>query len=253
MNVCKHIFFAILCGFVAATQTLRASEPSHGPVVVELFTSEGCSSCPPADRVLLDLQKRSRPDAEIIVLSEHVDYWNYIGWKDPFSSKQFSDRQSAYAAAFQTDEVYTPQMVVDGAVGFIGSDRTRAMGEIEKAFGAPKTPLHVTAKEVPGAVVEVRVNGLKLNSGDAVFFALTEDALETLVKRGENAGKALSHTGVVRSISQIKPQAAMDSVSAKFDLRSDFRRSNLRAVVFVQDASRRITAAASVKPEFLLN
>ncbi|MCU1263294.1 MAG: hypothetical protein JWO80_6179, partial [Bryobacterales bacterium] len=93
------------------------------PVVVELFTSEGCSSCPPADKLLAEIE-RAQPvaNAQVLVLSEHVDYWNRLGWRDPFSSVQFSQRQSDYSAAFQKDGVYTPQMVVDGRAEFVGSN-----------------------------------------------------------------------------------------------------------------------------------
>jgi hypothetical protein len=141
----------------------------HPPVVVELFTSEGCSSCPPADRLLAEIQEQSRPGAEIIVLSEHVDYWNYIGWRDSFSSKQFSDRQSAYAQTIGSDEVYTPQMVVDGAAAFIGSDVARATQEIARAATVPKRSLNVTAKEVSGGVIEASVQPSELKPGGYRF------------------------------------------------------------------------------------
>src|SRR5579871_3134619 len=109
------------------------------PVVVELFTSEGCSSCPPADAVLARL-KHDQPveGAEVIALSEHVDYWNYIGWSDPFSSHDFSARQSGYARAFRLNEVYTPQAVIDGRAEILGSDQGRAEEEIARAARTPK-------------------------------------------------------------------------------------------------------------------
>jgi hypothetical protein len=226
----------------------------HPPVVVELFTSEGCSSCPPADRLLAEIQEQSRPGAEIIVLSEHVDYWNYIGWQDPFSSKQFSDRQSAYAQTVGSDEIYTPQMVVDGAAAFIGSDAARATKEIARAATVPKRSLNVTAKEVPGAVIEASIQPSELEPGDTVFIAVAEDGLETVVKRGENAGRALSHTGVVRLLKELRPNVGSGgTLKTTLDLSPEWRKNNLRVVMFQQDKSKRVVAAAAVKPEFLLN
>ncbi len=117
----------------------RAVQDSHWPVLVELFTSEGCSSCPPADLLLMELDRAEQGHGtEVIVLSEHVDYWNRLGWKDPFASAQFTDRQRTYAARFGETSVYTPEMVVDGRAGFVGSDRRHALRAIADAAKQPK-------------------------------------------------------------------------------------------------------------------
>src|SRR6188472_2787151 len=134
---------------IAAATSLwasRASSPisASQPVVIELFTSEGCSSCPPADRVLAQLAESGLDGIPIIALSEHVDYWNRLGWKDPFSAARFTDRQQQYADVLRSD-VYTPQMVVDGRRQLVGSDRASAVDEIRKAAAAQKLEVKAAA------------------------------------------------------------------------------------------------------------
>src|ERR1044072_3572695 len=145
--------FLLWTGLLMAV-ALGAASPADQPleqpkvVLVELFTSEGCSSCPPAD-ALLERLDRAQPvaGAQIIVLSEHVDYWNHIGWADPYSSPAFSARQQQYARRFRTQGPYTPQMVVDGRTEFVGSDARSAESSIRDAFGQPKVAVRITASE----------------------------------------------------------------------------------------------------------
>lgn len=236
---------------------VTVAENKRVPVIVELFTSEGCSSCPPADAVLSRLD-RTQPvaGAEVIPLAMHVDYWNHLGWSDPFSSPAFSARQGEYASAYGKDGVYTPQMIVDGVTEFPGGNGGRAAATIAKAASAPKAETQITrAARQPAEGVRLAVslkNIPKLSDGDAayVLLAVTESNLSTDVARGENAGRRLPHVGVVRSLTTVGNLA--DARGGAFDteavvlLKKNWRHENLRVVVFAQErGSRRILAAAS--------
>jgi hypothetical protein len=228
------------------------------PVLVELFTSEGCSSCPPADALLIRLEKLQPVDgAEIIVLGEHVDYWNRLGWTDPFSSAEFSRRQDDYAAAFGNGSIYTPQMVVDGHTEFVGNDAARAHSAIAAAARQPKSPITLSLAANPSKPAEtllrVAAEPLTVTSsgGAEVMLAITETGLASDVTRGENTGRRMDHTGVVRQLRNLGriPRGAPGSFTAETPLRlkAAWRRENLRAVVFVQDRNtRRILSAASL-------
>ena len=191
------LFLALL--LFEGTQTPSAETPAEAQkkVVVELFTSEGCSSCPPADRFLSELGA----EPGVIALSFHVDYWNHLGWRDPFSSSQWSLRQQRYARAFGTNRSYTPMMVVDGALDLVGSDRARVREVIaqrrERAYEAEVT-LEASRRD---DVIEARIAATPLTDlpGSAVFLVLVyEKRLSVKVERGENARRTLLHDYVVR-------------------------------------------------------
>ena len=175
------------------------------PVLVELFTSEGCSSCPPAD-ALLEKLERDQPvaGAHVIVLSEHVDYWNHLGWTDPFSSPRFSERQQSYARRFGLSGPYTPEMVVDGTAEFVGSDARKAEQAIRTAAGEAKANIRIEASEVPDSVTIVvdplpAPNKHKAN----VYLASAADTGSSDVVRGENQGRKLRHVSIARDIQQV--------------------------------------------------
>ena len=251
---------------IASTEEKRkapvADENVRTPVIVELFTSEGCSSCPPADAVLAGLEK-TQPvkGAEVIALSQHVDYWNRLGWADPFSSPTFSARQGEYARAFGKDGVYTPQMIIDGQTEFPGGNRSIANDAIAKAAQTPKAVVRLTMlapgqEERPGQMrLKVNVRCLPgVSEGDAakVMLAITESDLSINVPRGENAGRRLSHVGVVRSLRVIgnidRQNNGTFAADTVVELGKGMRRESSRAVVFVQErASRRVLGAAAIR------
>ena len=235
-----ELLWLVLFAFVPVTP---ASERT--PVLVELFTSEGCSSCPPADQLLIHLLERQPvPGVEIIALSEHVDYWNRLGWRDPFSSAQFTKRQSEYADTFGGQGSYTPQMVVDGITDFVGSDSKRAVDEIAKAAKKTSEPLLLTAQDL-----KLHVEIPALEAAD-VYLAVVENNLSSSVLRGENEGRKISHVAVVRKLNVLGKTKAGTSFTADpvIAVARDWKRADLRAVVFAQSIKtpRRILSVASV-------
>jgi len=232
---------------------LNAAPPeSRTPVIVELFTSEGCSSCPPADQLLAHLAK-TQPvaEAEIIVLGEHVDYWNQLGWKDRFAAHTFTERQQDYAPALGVEDVYTPQMVVNGQAEFNGADAQRAIREIRHAANAPHSSVSLLLKDPSDLALTVS-NFPAGTKNVEILLAITEDNLASDVRKGENAGRRLTHTGVVRSWVSVARFDARKSPDFTSDLPlrllDDWNRQNLHAVVLVADrGSRRIIGAAKLK------
>ena len=232
--------------------TSNAPDAASTPVLVELFTSEGCSSCPPADALLSRLD-RTQPvrDADIIVLEEHVDYWDRLGWKDPFSSEAATARQNEYGEAFGGSQVYTPQMIVDGRAEFVGSSDTDALRAIRAASQAPKPAIQLTWEKGDTLAIHIELaNNAGQGDGQQLFLVVAENMLHSDVKRGENAGRALEHNGVVR---QVLPLGKIDAAPAGFSSRvavhsvRDWNRAHLRAVVFVQERrSRHVLAAAAI-------
>jgi hypothetical protein len=234
----------------------RAAQPAV--VVAELFTSEGCSSCPPADDLLSDLvQRQPVPGVEILALSEHVDYWDQLGWPDPFSSTEFSARQADYdERVFRTNRIYTPQLVVDGQFEAVGSNAAAVRQAILRAARMPKAAVTLAAAAGPArdsARVDVRISvpaTLALSRTD-VLIALVEDELVTDVRRGENGGRTLRHTAVVRvirAIGAVGPGDRTASASASVPFGAGWTFDHLRAIAFLQERdTRRVIGAASAR------
>jgi hypothetical protein len=248
----------------AASRGARAAPPT--PILVELFTSEGCSDCPPAD-ALLEQLIASQPTSgvEIIGLGQHVDYWDRLGWKDRFSSASLTNRQQLYGARFNIESIYTPQMVVDGRAELVGSDTNAARRAIERALTSPHGVVRIDIDSDAGrqgrrdlvgdaksVVLQVTVSDLpRLGLGDRadIVLAVTEDHLRSDVTRGENHGRTLTHAAVVRYMAAIG-QAASEGVSsarADIPLAADWQRDQLKVVAFVQELrGRTILASASL-------
>lgn len=233
-----------------ARPVVLASEASRVPVIVELFTSEGCSSCPAADEALRELEKAQPvPGAEVIVLGEHVDYWNRLGWKDSFSAPAYTERQRHYAAGFGTGS-YTPQAVVNGRYELVGSRSTDLAAAVAKAAKAPQAAVTVACAN---GTAQVRVSSLPTGTPvTEVLLAITESGLSSKIGRGENSGLLLHHAAVVRQLLPLGRVGADGTFAASpvLKLAADWKRPNLRAVVLVQEvASRRIVGAATASVE----
>jgi hypothetical protein len=225
----------------------KAGSASDGtartPVLVELFTSEGCSSCPPADGLLEKLDRSQPVDgAELVVLSEHVDYWNDIGWKDPYSSHEFSVRQGDYAHRFRLDSPYTPQMVVDGGMELVGSDERRAIHVIENAIKTAKLPVVLTSIHRDGNnTLSVHIEtGLLASSGKQapaqVLIALADNSDQSSVRGGENSGRILKHVAVVRNLTLVGTIDKGGTFSKDVTVSSEKAdQRNLRIIAIVQE------------------
>ncbi len=239
----KLSFLSAVVALFGVASVCGAADDGSGriPVLLELFTSEGCSSCPPADRLLQILdEKQPVPGADLIVLSEHVDYWDRLGWKDPFSSPQYTSRQQDYTNRYRFDGVYTPQLVVDGRYGFVGSDGREASSAIQKAIQEPKIPITISNVARNGSQVTARIElpadeNFRGRRG-ILYVALADNRQESHVARGENGGRTLAHVAVTRVLKQVGP-IAFDAASSKEIALPVLAGSatGLRLVVFIQD------------------
>jgi hypothetical protein len=193
----RLLFIALLAG--SSGRAAVADEPAVAPipVVVELFTSQGCNSCPPADALLGQLAQRT----DLVALAFHVDYWNYIGWEDPFSSPEATQRQRDYARAMNLGTVYTPQMVIDGSFDVVGSDRSKVGEAIAAAARQDKLPLAIAASPAGGWLVTLPA--ARIDEPATLWLVVYERQHSTPVRRGENAGKTLTDYNIVREFRRI--------------------------------------------------
>lgn len=219
------------------------------PVLLELFTSEGCSTCPPAERVLASLQnEQPNPNAEIITLALHVDYWNRAGWTDEFSSPLYSQRQEIYADRFKIGQVFTPQMVVDGTKQFVGSNLDEANKAINESAKTQKATVGLSFSEDK---LKIKISDLPKHENAAVFVAIAEDDLSRDVKGGENSGRTLQHASVVRSLKPVGRVLAAENnfeIEIAPEIEASWKQENLKFVIFLQEnQSRRILGVNVIK------
>ena len=181
---------------MAAEKSAPGNSQGRSLTVVELFTSQGCSSCPPADAFLGELAKRD----DILALSVHVDYWDYIGWKDVFASPRNTQRQRDYASKMRLRYVYTPQMVIQGADHATGSDRSGVWAKIKKAAKTKRVPVAIS---LAGGKIRITVPGAHTTDKAAVWLAVYGSKMETEIKRGENAGRTIVYHNVVSDMIRV--------------------------------------------------
>ncbi len=242
----------VACDAHGVPSALASTGPSTEPVLVELFTSEGCSSCPPADETLSALDHGGVAGVPVIVLGMHVDYWDELGWKDTFGSPAWSARQRAYSRSLGRSSVYTPQAVVDGVNEVVGSDADAARDLVRQAADHPKATLSLSRAQSPEGelALSVRVSHLpNVTPGDSVeiFSGLTEDGIVDPVARGENAGKRLTLAPVILSLDTMGPAGQGAAVTRALHLPPRSGARSLRVVAFAQErTSRRVLGAASV-------
>lgn len=231
------------CGFQGGTgEAQNASvidrEVVDNTIVVELFTSQGCSSCPPADQYLSELIDQNE---NVIALSFHVDYWNRLGWKDPYSSKDFSDRQRTYTRKLVA-QTYTPQMIVNGRYEFVGSKRSKG-DEVLKKAKMDEMPISIDISElnVEGDLLKFNLNISEIASSTKVNIAVVESGLSNEVTRGENAGHTLRHNNVVRVYERF--DAAEAKGKHTMDLPKKLDPKNARLIAYTQNDQWEVTGA----------
>lgn len=232
--------------FTINSSTVNKSDrkiTGNGFAVIELFTSEGCSSCPPADELVARIQKEDA-GKPVYILAFHVDYWNRLGWKDPFSSAGYSKRQNDYAAWLKLKSVYTPQIVVNGRSEFVGSEE----GTLRNAINAglhmmPSAKLTLNAQNAPGHIIlQYKAEGAGNNT--TLLVALVQKNAQTKVQSGENGGRTLAHVQIVRKV-QSTPLNVSGSGSATIALPDGFTTGGYEVIGFIQNTGNGTILAAA--------
>ena len=210
----------------------QVKKSQDGFALVELFTSEGCSSCPPADAILEEIQKKYS-DRNVVILGYHVDYWDKLGWKDIFSNAEFTERQNYYADIFRLNSIYTPQVVVNGKKEFVGSNKSKLITSIDEQLDEKQaTSVKLKATQNTSGKIEVNCSTNENNSkDDQLILLLVQKMATNKINRGENEGRTLHHINIVREITYLKPT----NKETIFTLTPDLKKEDVFVAGFIQD------------------
>ena len=243
-NLCGILTFAL---FVLTA--LRAGAETSTPVLVELFTSEGCSSCPPADTFLRTLDT-TQPisGVQLIVLGEHVDYWDDQGWRDIYSDHSYTVRQQTYAERLGLKSPYTPQMVVDGTQELVGSDQQRASQAFDKAKTEPKVAIQISSVSLEGGILRAHIESAPTPTKAEVCVVLALNQAESQVLRGENKGHRLQHVSIARYFINAGKVAKGAAFAKDIQIKTKPSSSPYRLIAFVQEPNQGKILGAAVQP-----
>jgi len=225
---------------VAALTLMNGAPPKLGssPVVVELFTSQGCSSCPPADALIHEIANDPTLRGRVIPLAFHVDYWDSLGWRDPFSSAEWTQRQARYARTMHLSSAYTPQAVVNGTREFVGSNRAALSAALEGASAEKaRGEITLTARREGNSLIATIHANVRAN--DDLMLAIVEDGVITKIEHGENAGRTITNDAIVRKLVRVQPGQTTITVPL------DSAWHDVGATAFVQDRATLAIGAAA--------
>ncbi|MDB5130181.1 thioredoxin family protein [Mucilaginibacter sp.] len=218
-----------------STKKDTAKISGKGFAVLELFTSEGCSSCPPADELLAKIQKEAQ-GKDIYLLAYHVDYWDRLGWKDVFSNAEYSKRQEQYGRWFNLSQIYTPQLIVNGKAEFVGSNEAAIRNAISDQLSTKANVNLVLHAQPDGGGLKVHYQASNIVKGSNLLIAVVQKNAQSKVERGENAGNTLSHVQIVRKV-QNEPLSATGEGSSIVELPKGFDTQNWEVLGLIQDQS----------------
>jgi len=258
---CFTFVGSLILAMVAACPQSQAQANSAQPaaehpsaVLVELFTSEGCSDCPPADQLLSQVNGRRSADGQLIVgISEHVSYWNHLGWKDPFSSDLYTGRQNDYGSHFALDSVYTPQMVVNGREQFVGSNGRALEAALKTELERKQISLRIDTAEIRdnSVIFTYTASGLPAKGSLQLVAVLADDIDQSSVLRGENSGRKLTHVAVARTLVPLGSLREVQQRSMTLPLPPSFlsnKATGHHLVLFAQQGSAGAVAGIDTKP-----